>query len=105
MRFPMGVSEMNSRFLSKPLKAISFSAALLMILLAGCVISPRRDGTTTTPGTTPGTGQGKLYVTNDTTNAILRFDGALTTTGNVSPATIITSSQIAAPQYLVVETV
>jgi len=65
---------------------------LLALILSGCVISPRRDGTTGGGG--GGTSLGKLYVTNDTGNSILRFDNALATTatGNLTPAATIQGS-------------
>src|SRR5258708_3394309 len=78
---------------------------LAAYLLAGC-ISPRRlpgdvvPGATPTP--TPGPATGKLYVSNQAANSILRFDGALTASGNVTPATTIVGSntKLSAPQYL-----
>jgi sugar lactone lactonase YvrE len=85
---------------------LSASAALLLVMAAGCVISPRRDGTgggTTPP---PATGPGKLYVSNQSGNSILRFDNALagTTTGNVAPITISQASQLSAPQGMALDT-
>src|SRR5882672_3004347 len=64
---------------------------LLSYLLAGCVISPRRPVPGATPTPTPGTG-GKLYVSKQGANAILRFDSALTASGNVAPATTISGA-------------
>jgi len=89
------------------LKTRSFPAvaALLLALLAGCVISPRRDGTGTTTTPPPGgTNPGKLYVTNEANNTILRFDNALTATGDQTPAaTLNNTSQISSPQYLLID--
>ncbi|MGZ4898480.1 MAG: hypothetical protein ACXV8X_02385, partial [Candidatus Angelobacter sp.] len=70
------------------------AAVFCLLLVVGCVISPRRivgggGGGTPTPTPTPTpnpVATGKLYVSNGTTNTILRFDNALTTSGNVTPA-------------------
>src|SRR5690349_8674927 len=87
-----------------PLRTLTSALALPLVLLAGCVISPRRDGTTSGGGGGGTPGPGKLYVSNEASNSILRFDGALTATGNVTPAATITnSSQILAPQFLLVD--
>jgi 6-phosphogluconolactonase (cycloisomerase 2 family) len=73
-------------------------AIFCLILIAGCVISPRRTlggggGTPTpTPSPTPTpnpTATGKLYVSNSAANSILRFDNAFTTGGNIAPAAMI----------------
>ncbi|HWZ45855.1 MAG TPA: beta-propeller fold lactonase family protein, partial [Candidatus Saccharimonadales bacterium] len=54
----------------------------------------------------PPGGAGKLYVTNEDSNQVLRFDGVLTATGNLTPAaTISNSAQISAPQYLAIDAV
>jgi len=91
---------------TRNLRAVA--ALLLLLMPVGCVISPRRDGTTGTTTNPPpgGTNPGKLYVTNQTGNSILRFDNALTATGDVTPAATITGAggQIAAPQYLAIDT-
>ncbi len=70
----------------------------LLLSLTGCVISPRRGGTTT-PG---GTGTGQLYVVSQSTNSILRFAGATAVSGNAKPAANIsgTNTQINLPQYI-----
>jgi hypothetical protein len=72
---------------------------LLVLFLIGCVVSPRR---TVVSGGGGGTAHGKLYVTNDHDNSILRFDNAFTVTGNVSPAATISGSatQLSNPQYI-----
>ena len=81
----------------------------LLVALGGCVISPRRPVTggsgSPTPTPTPGTATGKLYVTNQNTNAILRFDNALTTSGNVTPSATISGNAtgLIAPQYLALD--
>jgi len=69
------------------------------------LISPRRDGTGTTTTPPPGgTNPGKLYVTNEANNTILRFDNALTATGDQTPAaTLNNTSQISSPQYLLID--
>lgn len=81
-------------------RRFSLGLSLLALILSGCVISPRRDGTT--GGNGGGNSVGKLYVTNDTGNSILRFDNALATTatGNLTPAATIqgTSTKLASPQ-------
>jgi hypothetical protein len=71
-----------------------------ILSIVGCVISPRR-GSSGGGGGGGGT-VGKLYVTNDSGNAILRFDKAFTATGNVTPGATISgsSTQLASPQYL-----
>ena len=74
------------------------TAVFCLLLTVGCVISPRRTlggggGTPTpTPTATPTpnpAATGKLYVSNNTTNSILRFDNALTANANVTPAATI----------------
>ncbi len=78
------------------------SALLLAYLFSGCVISPRRPVGGATPTPTPGPGTGKLYVSNQGTNSILRFDGALTASGNVTPVATINGANttLASAQYL-----
>ncbi|HET9180738.1 MAG TPA: hypothetical protein VFP59_01285 [Candidatus Angelobacter sp.] len=82
----------RNRFLILTILVVSVLAAL-----SGCVISPRRsvDGSispTPTPGPTgspvPGAA-GKLYVSNQSGNSIVRFDNALTATGDIQPAAAI----------------
>jgi sugar lactone lactonase YvrE len=79
--------------------------AAVLGLLGGCVISPRRDGTTTGPPVPPPSGLGKLYVTDEANSTILRFDGALTATGNLTPAATISGSPLSTPQYMTIDTV
>src|SRR5438309_7094756 len=77
-------------------------AVFCLLLTVGCVISPRRTlgggGGTPTPTPTPGpTGSptptpvatGKLYVMESNSNTLLRFDSALTASGNATPAATI----------------
>jgi hypothetical protein len=77
-------------------------AVFCLLLTVGCVISPRRTlgggGGTPTPTPTPGpTGSptptpvatGKLYVMDSNSNTLLRFDNALTASGNATPAATI----------------
>lgn len=100
------------------------SSLVLFLIISGCVISPRRlpgdvvPGTTPTPtptgtptptptpGTTPTPAQGKLYVTNQAANAILRFDSALTDSGNVPPAATISGANtlLNQPAYMFLDT-
>lgn len=93
-------------------------AVCIVLLLSGCVISPRRPdpgagsgGGTPTPTPTPTpvptptptpAPTGKLYVSNDTANAILRFDNAFTANGAASPAAPVTgaSTKLNSPQYV-----
>jgi 6-phosphogluconolactonase (cycloisomerase 2 family) len=76
-----------------------------LLLTVGCVISPRRTlgggGGTPTPTPTPSpTGSptptpvptGKLYVMNQSTNTLLRFDNAFTANGSPPPAATIKGS-------------
>jgi hypothetical protein len=93
------------------------SSLLLLLVVSGCVISPRRLPGDVVPGTTPtptpgpsatptptpsATPQGKLYVSNSGINAILRFDQALTASGNAPPAATIsgTNTKLNAPEYI-----
>ncbi len=76
----------------------------LLLVLNGCVISPRRD-TVNNGGNGNGNGNGafgRIYVTNPSTNTLVRFDGALTISGNVSPGTTISgaSTLLSNPQNL-----
>lgn len=77
---------------------VFFSLLLLLLLLIGCVISPRR----TVVSSGGGSAVGKLYVTNDSANSIVRFDNAFTATGNVTPAANISgaATQLSNPQYI-----
>ena len=96
---------------------MSASSLLLVLVVSGCVISPRRTlggGPTPTPTPTPtGTptptptpSPGKLYVSNAGSNSILRFDGALTDSGNVPPAATISGSSttLTSPAYITLDT-
>src|SRR5947209_6762744 len=112
------VSGLKRRFLWGWLCASSF---LLFLVVSGCVISPRRlpgdivpgatptptPGPSATPTPTPGaTPQGKLYVSNSGINAILRFDQALTASGNAPLAVTIsgTNTKLNAPEYIFLDT-
>jgi hypothetical protein len=77
------------------------AGALVLLFLAGCVISPRRTAVTGGGGGN-GTPAGKLYVTNDAANSIVRFDNTFTATGNVTPAATISgaATQLNNPQYI-----
>ena len=79
----------------------------LLLVLSGCVISPRRD-TVNNGGNGNGNGNGngafgRIYVTNPTNNTLVRFDGALTINGNVAPVAAINGGNtgIRAPTQLV----
>lgn len=67
-------------------------------LLSGC--SSGRN--TLSGGGGQGGAQGRLYVTIESNNTVLRFDNASTATGNVAPAGNIsgTATQINTPQYM-----
>ncbi len=62
---------------------------------------------TPTPAPTPTGPQGKLYVTNESGNAIVRFDSAFSITGNVAPAAQITgaNTHLSSPERLALDTV
>ena len=95
-----------------------FVVSLLMFLaaLSGCVISPRRivgGGSPTptpsgspTPTPSPGTATGKLYVSNQNANSIVRFDNASIANGNVAPSATIAGSNtgLSAPQFMTIDT-
>ena len=96
------------------------TALVLTLLLAGCVISPRRPDPnavtnpaptptpTPTPTPPPPTPVGKLYVSNTASASIVRFDDALaaTTTGNIAPAATIkgAATLLDTPQYILLDT-
>lgn len=100
--------------------------ASLVAALSGCVISPRiipgqptptptatptpssspTPTPTPTPTPIPPSALGKLYVTNQAGNSILRFDNALQATGNVVPGAQINGSStgLDAPQFVALDT-
>lgn len=97
------------------------ASLVLLLVISGCVISPRRTlgggGGTPTPTPTPtgsptptptpsGTPQGKLYVSNAGNNSIVRFDQALTASGNIVPAATIsgTNTTLKAPAFIFLDT-
>ena len=82
-------------------RGVALFSLLLVLLVVGCVISPRRT-VVSGGGGGGGTATGKLYVTNDTANSIVRFDKAFTATGNLTPAANISgaSTQLSNPQYI-----
>lgn len=80
-----------------------FAAGFLLpaiLFISGCVISPRRDSTSTGGGGSNGTGE--VYVSDQSGNAILRFSGATQASGNISPAAVISGSNttLSSPQYI-----
>lgn len=91
------------------------AAIFCLLLIVGCVISPRRTvgggGTPTpTPSPTPTpnpSATGKLYVSNAGANSILRFDNAFTTGGNVSPAATISgvNTTLNAPAFITLDAI
>lgn len=72
----------------------------VLLLLAGCVISPRIDGNGNNNNPPPPTSGGQLYVA--TPNSILRFSQALSANGNVQPPGTISgsSTQLSNPRFL-----
>jgi hypothetical protein len=104
----------------QPANAFVFAVLLcVLMLMAGCQISPRRlcngctnptptptpnGSQTPTPTPTPGA-PGKLYVSDPNNNSILRFDGANTADGNLAPIATIqgASTLINAPQHIFVD--
>jgi sugar lactone lactonase YvrE len=101
---------------------ICAATLISLLVLSGCVISPRRlpgdvvpgttptptPGPSATPTPTPGAtpAQGKLYVSNGGANSIVRFDQALTDSGNVPPAVTISgaNTKLNAPAYITLDT-
>lgn len=90
------------------------AAAFCLLFVAGCVISPRRTlgGGGATPTPTPTASPtptpsvtGKLYVSNSGANSILRFDAALTASGNIVPAVTITGANttLNAPAFITLD--
>ena len=101
--------------------AISLAAVLCfaLLMMTGCVISPRRTlggsaspsptptatpsaTPSATPTPTPVVPTNRLYVSNQNTNSIVRFDNALTATGNIAPSATVsgTATTLDGPQYL-----
>lgn len=100
--------------------------ASLVAAISGCVISPRiipgqptptptatptptsspTPSPTPTPTPIPPATAGKLYVTNQAGNSIVRFDNALNATGNVAPGAQINGSStgLEAPQFVALDT-
>jgi len=72
----------------------------VLILVNGCVISPRRGSSSS------GSGTGSVYVSNTSTNTVLRFGNASGVNGNATPTASISGSatQLSTPQYLAVDT-
>jgi 6-phosphogluconolactonase (cycloisomerase 2 family) len=86
-------------------KYLRFGVVAILLVLNGCVISPRRDGGGNNGGGNNGGGGGgfgRIYVTNAPNNSIIRFDNASTVSGNATPGTTISGSAtlLATPQYL-----
>src|ERR1051326_7102168 len=89
----------------------------MIVVLSGCVISPRRTlggGPTPTPTPTPSptptptpapAATGKLYVTSGSQNSIVRFDNAFTANGNPAPAANINgaATTLSVPIYLALD--
>ncbi|MGZ7060679.1 MAG: hypothetical protein ACXVJU_15445, partial [Candidatus Angelobacter sp.] len=104
-------------------RRIGFSllvSLFFMLLLGGCVISPRRTlggGPTPTPTPTPSAtptptptptpipASGVLYVTSGSQNSIVRFGNAFAANGNVPPGGTIsgTATTLTTPVYLALD--
>jgi hypothetical protein len=81
-------------------RCLHIIAVSLVLVLCGC------GGTSGhSISSSPGTTIGKIYVSNAANNSIVRFDNALTVTGNVTPGAIISGAftQLAAPQYMLLD--
>ena len=104
----------------QPANAFVFAVLLcVLMLMAGCQISPRRfcngcPNPTSTPTPTPSGSPtptpppgapGKLYVSNPNNNSILRFDGANTADADHQPSATIqgASTLINSPQHIFVD--
>lgn len=82
-------------------RALRIAFLPVLLMLAGCVISPRITGNGNGNGNPPPpTSGGELYVA--TPNSILRFSQALSANGNVQPAGTIngSSTQLSRPRFL-----
>jgi hypothetical protein len=107
------VTTYGSRIGFAPLRLAA--AVFCLLLIAGCVISPRRTlgggggGTPTpTPTATPTpnpAATGKLYVIDSTTSALLRFDNAFTASGSPTPAATIAGANttLVSPNYIALD--
>lgn len=94
---------------------VSCVLGMFLMLVAGCVISPRRTpgqtgggstpSPTPTPTPAPGAPTGILYVSDQNSNSILRFNNAFTANGNIAPNATIsgTATGLASPQYLALD--
>jgi hypothetical protein len=89
-------------------------AVFCLLLAVGCVISPRRTlgggGATPTPTPTASptptpSATGKLYVSNGGASSILRFDAALTASGNIVPSATISgaTTTLNAPAFITLD--
>ena len=89
----------------------------LLAAMSGCVISPRRivggggsptptpSGSPTATPTPAPAATGKLYVSNQNGNSILRFDNAFTASGNQAPSATIsgTNTGLSGPQFMLLD--
>jgi hypothetical protein len=91
-----------NRALYISMRGLRVACPVFLLLLAGCVISPRISGNGN--NTPPPTTGGELYVA--TPNSILRFSQALSANGDVQPAATISGSatQLSSPRFLHVDT-
>ncbi|HEV2988164.1 MAG TPA: hypothetical protein VG759_06970 [Candidatus Angelobacter sp.] len=75
----------------------------LIVLICGCGGGGGGPGSTLNGN--PQTSVGKIYVSNNPANSIVRFDNALTVTGNATPGATISGSatQLSSPQYMLLD--
>ena len=78
-------------------------AISLIVLISGCGGGGGGPGSTLNGN--PQTSVGKIYVSNSPANSIVRFDNALTVTGNATPGATISgaSTQLSSPQYMLLD--
>jgi DNA-binding beta-propeller fold protein YncE len=100
----------SNAFSLQPMERFVLAALLCVIVLsAGCVISPRRivggPGSPTPTPTVNGSASGKIYVSIPSSNTILRFDNASTANGTTSPVAVISGTQttLNSPQGIFVD--
>lgn len=83
-----------------------FNLITLGLLLILCACGGGGGGSGKTLTGTPPASAGKIYVSNPTTNSVVRFDSGLTATGNITPGATISgaATQLSSPQYMLADT-